>query len=80
MFIMSICTFRDIDRKPEILANLSQKHFTVHEVDFDTMLDIVQACQNLQHQKKPFSENHQNSKSSVNVWTLLKGIVPGTKW
>jgi len=53
------------------------------------MLQVVQACQDLQIQRcdtNQYSCPQQNgwiqngTTSNINMWTLLKGIVPGTKW
>ena len=54
------------------------RHYLIREVDFETMLNIVQACQNLQR-KYDVNEN-LHGPAKVNMWSLLKGIVPGTKW
>ena len=69
--------------KPALLRELGQTHRLTIEVDFNTMLDVVQKCQNLQVQRCTFqscNQHSQNSTSNINMWTLLKGIVPGTKW
>ena len=68
--------------KPALLRELSQTHRLTLEVDFNTMLDVVQKCQSLQVQRCSFQpcQPNQNGTSNINMWTLLKGIVPGTKW
>jgi len=79
----------ELPDKPELLRELSSKHKLILEVDFKTMLQVVQACQDLQIQRcntgNQYSCNQQNGWNStagtnINMWTLLKGIVPGTKW
>ena len=71
--------------KPAVLDKLAQKNYLIQEVDFDTMLGIVQSCQYLDKgQRNPKGvQQHQDyhpSDQSINMWTMLKGIVPGTKW
>ena len=81
--------FSELPDKPELLRELSTKHKFILEVDFNTMLQVVQACQDLQIQRcdtNQYSCPQQNgwiqngTTSNINMWTLLKGIVPGTKW
>ena len=70
-----------MDKKPEYLANLEKKHYVIYEVNFQTMLDIVDACKDLQIQRTPSSPYpNANITTTINMWSLLKGIIPGTKW
>ena len=84
------CLFwcRDMEKKPSILAELSHD-YKIHEVDFDTMLSIIEACQDLTVQPvlpandTPLDHKNRNNSTSIkqpNMWSLLKGILPGTKW
>lgn len=54
-------------------------NYIVYEVDFETMLKLVQYCEDLQWQE-PKNVSIEQSKPQVNMWTLLKAILPGTKW
>ena len=67
------------------MASLAKSNYLVQEVDFDTMLAIVQSCQLLdkaQRSPKLHENEVQNASTqqTLNMWTMLKGIVPGTKW
>ena len=72
-------------QKPKILAELIAENYQVQEVNFDTMLTIVQSCQELQSQRfngslKQVYTSHFNQKPETsNFFTLFKGIVPGKK-
>ena len=77
-----------MEKKPSILAELSHD-YKIHEVDFDTMLSIIEACQDLTVQPVlPASDTLLDQKNKFNstsikqpdMWSLLKGILPGTKW
>jgi len=78
----------DMAKKPEILSDLSSQNYAIHEVDFDTMLTIIKACQDLSVQKMPITNTATHQKDLANstkiqepdMWSLLKGILPGTKW
>ena len=69
--------------KPKILAELIAQNYKVQEVNFDTMLSIVQSCQELQHERINGSlEQLHDSKlkkepQTRNFFTLFKGILPG---
>ena len=69
--------------KPKILAELLLQGYKVQEVNFFTMLSIVQSCQELQGQRiNPIVkevDNFQPPKESkrTNYMTIFKGIVPG---
>ena len=75
-------------KKPEILSDLSSQNYAIHEVDFDTMLSIIKACQDLSVQEMPITNTATHQKDLANstkiqepdMWSLLKGILPGTKW
>ena len=69
-----------MDKKPKVLADLEEEQYTIYEVNFYTMLNIVEDCKNLQIQRGPSSPYPSNVTKAVNMWSLLKGIVPGTKW
>ena len=69
-----------MDKKPKVLAELEEEQYTIYEVNFYTMLNIVEDCKNLQIQRGPSSPYQSNVTKAVNMWSLLKGIVPGTKW
>ena len=69
-----------MDKKPKVLAELEEEQYTIYEVNFYTMLNIVEDCKNLQIQRGPSSPYPSNVTKAVNMWSLLKGIVPGTKW
>ena len=68
------------------MAELVAKNYVVQEVNFATMLSIVQSCQELQAErfneslKLPTheSEFHREPETS-NFFTLFKGIAPGEK-
>ena len=80
-----------MEKKPSILAELSHD-YKIHEVDFDTMLSIIEACQDLTVQPVqpvlPANDALHDQKNKINstsikqpnMWSLLKGILPGTKW
>ena len=77
-----------MEKKTFILAELSH-NYKIHEVNFDTMLSIIEACQDLSVQPvlaandTPLDQNNKINSTSMkqpNVWSLLKGILPGTKW
>ena len=76
--------YRELPQKPGLLASLAAQNYVIHEVDFTTMLNVVTTCQDLQIQRQapnvPASVLANHTAKSVNMWTLLKGIVPGTKW
>lgn len=73
-------------QKPKILAELIAENYQVQEVNFDTMLSIVQSCQELQAErfngslKQGHNSQFNKEPESLNFFTLFKGIVPGTKW
>ena len=53
----------------------------VDQVSFQTMLSVVQVCQDIQTVTQPLQLVNESSNSSdhstVNYWTLAKGILPG---
>ena len=69
--------------KPKILSELVAQGYKVQEVNFHTMLSIVQSCQELQNERMNYSLKQQhNSKvpkepKDTNIFTIFKGIVPG---
>ena len=69
--------------KPKILAELISQGYKVQEVNFFTMLSIVQSCQELQgerinHVVKEVNNYKPPKKSKrTNYMTIFKGIVPG---
>ena len=78
IFFSLFCS--EMDKKPKVLADLEEEQYTIYEVNFYTMLNIVEDCKNLQIQRGPSSPYPSNVTKAVNMWSLLKGIVPGTKW
>jgi len=69
--------------KHQLLQHLATK-MPVDPVSFQTMLSVVQVCQDIQTVTQPLQTVSESSNSSdqskVNYWTLAKGILPGTLW
>ena len=69
--------------KPKILSKLIAEGYKVQEVNFFTMLSIVQSCQELQNQrvqdslKQVDSSKFEKESKNTNFFTVLKGIMPG---
>ena len=59
--------------KRELLTRLGQK-LEVREVDFTTMVDLVEACktEGARLEKEP-----DGPEPEVNFWTVKSGIMPG---
>ena len=81
---MIFCNCREQKReKPRILSELIQQGYNVQEVNFFTMLSIVQSCQELRNERMQNElKNQHNSElkiepKKINYLTLFKGIVPG---
>ena len=70
-------------QKPKILSELIDQGYKVQEVNFFTMLSIVQSCQELQNQrvqgnlKTTQSSKFDKQSKKTNFFTVLKGIMPG---
>lgn len=71
--------------KQKVLEDLAKK-YPIQEVDFKTMLGIVGACNDLQRGRDPPFKSYpirpilRNHTKPLSLLTMLKGIVPGTKW
>jgi len=69
--------------KHQLLQHLATK-MPVDPVSFQTMLSVVQVCQDIQTVTQPLQPVNESSNASdhstVNYWTLAKGILPGTLW
>lgn len=69
--------------KPRILSQLIQQGYNVQEVNFFTMLSIVQSCQELRnermHNELKLIQNSEIKAESkkTNYLTVFKGILPG---
>ena len=76
--------FREQKReKPRVLYELIQQGYNVQEVNFFTMLSIVQSCQELRNErmqdelKQLHGSELKKESKNTNYFTLFKGIVPG---
>ena len=69
--------------KPKILSELVAQGYKIQEVNFHTMLSIVQSCQELQNERinNSIKEHHNpqvpKEPKKSNIFTIFKGIVPG---
>jgi len=62
--------------KRELLTRLGQK-LEVREVDFTTMVDLVEACKT---EGARLEREPDGPEPEVNFWTVKSGIMPGTLW
>ena len=60
-----------------MLAHLATK-MPVEQVSFQALLYVVQVCQDLQTGNAVDYSGNPEHNSTVNIWTLAKGILPGT--
>ena len=72
--------------KPRLLSQLSQR-YPVEDVGFEAMLSLVQDCERLQDddnveddERGKLQLDDDGKNQNVNMFTLMSGIVPGTKW
>jgi len=65
--------------KHTMLAHLATK-MPVEQVSFQALLYVVQVCQDLQTGNAVDYSGNPEHNSTVNIWTLAKGILPGTLW
>ena len=68
--------------KHQLLQHLATK-MPVDPISFQTMMSVVQVCQDIQiitKETEHIKENYNSSEDSpINYWTLAKGILPGDR-
>lgn len=66
--------------KHTMLQHLATK-MPVEKVNFQTMLSVVQTCQDIQTvgANQDYSDNEEPNET-IDIWALAKGILPGTLW
>ena len=75
--IVSYYLFRDERVKEEHIDKLEKDNHTVKLVDFDTMLDVLEACDNLTDNTLVNRLDTEVADSEVGFWSLIRGIIPG---
>jgi len=69
--------------KTQLLEYFATK-MPVQLISFDTMLSVVQVCQDIQPPPREFQTSKKQTNSSeeaqISLWTLARGILPGTLW
>ncbi len=66
--------------KPLVLKKLSRLYSRIKEVSFDAMMQLVQDCEALQPTKTAPHHYVNPDDSNLSLFTMMRGIVPGTKW
>ena len=64
--------------KGEHIKRLEDDNYTVTLVDFSTMLDILDACDNITGDSPVNRLDTEVADSEVGFWSLIRGIIPGT--
>jgi len=79
---VDLCSLSVVDErvKEEHIANLEKDNYTVTQIDFDTMLDVLEACDNLTDNSLVNRLDTEVADSEVGFWSLIRGIIPGTLW
>jgi len=79
---ISLCTLSVVDErvKEEHIDKLKKDNYAVKLVDFDTMLDVLEACDNLTDNTLVNRLDTEVADSEVGFWSLIRGIIPGTLW
>ena len=82
--VLTIHSFREeLEEKPRVIEELSRNNQVVQEVNFDTMLNIVQSCNEVNaapivRNFRKLSNKPQKVKSDeMSALSLLRGIAPG---
>eukprot|EP00092_Neocalanus_flemingeri_P037971 GFUD01041336.1.p1 GENE.GFUD01041336.1~~GFUD01041336.1.p1 ORF type:complete len:337 (-),score=54.09 GFUD01041336.1:121-1131(-) len=76
------CTLSVVDerRKEKHIAKLEKEDFIVKFIDFETMLAVLDACDELTEYSIVNRVDTDVVDSKVGFWSLIRGIVPGTLW
>ena len=69
---------RDERLKEKHLEKLIGENITVTPVNFDTMMKLLEVCDNLSEKKLVSRIDKEAEDSEVGFWSLIRGIVPGS--
>ena len=73
---MLLLSYREqMNEKSKVIQDLVRQHREVQEVPFDTMLKIVQACNDVN--PEPPSRHVRKLKNKGSSLSVLQGIAPG---
>ena len=68
---------RDERVKEKHIAKLEKENYTVNFIDFNTMLVVIDACDNMTDHGFVNRVDTEVVDSEVGFWSLIRGIVPG---
>jgi len=79
---LEICKLSVVDErvKEKHIAKLEKENYTVNFIDFNTMLVVIDACDNMTDHGFVNRVDTEVVDSEVGFWSLIRGIVPGTLW